>query len=238
MKYLSILTSFKNESMVLKEWLDHHLTQGFEHFYLIDNGSTDDFMSVLTPYIDQDIVTLFYIPELYSRTQNFNKIYDKIKHDTAWISICDVDDYWYTDVGTVAEYVFIAERENYSEISTISKVFGTNTNNVQPKSVRQICSQIYSSPKLKSIVKTTAVDIVKAGSESNSLLKSGSVTKFELKDININTYKETSLERFLDTRLYRTHPDYENKIRSWVNYYSLQFFREDFKLAEISQRTD
>ena len=237
MNYLSILTSFKNESIILKEWLDHHISQGFEHFYLIDNGSTDNFMPILAPYIEQGIITLFNIPEPYTRTQNFNKVFNEIKHNTEWISICDVDDFWYTDIGTVIEYVRITDNENCSEISTIPRVFGTNRYNIQPKSVRQICNQIISKPTIKSITKTAAVEIIKVDIESNSLLKSGSVTKLEVNEISINTYKETSLERFLDIRLYRTHPDYKNKIRSWCNYYSLRVFQEDFKLAERSQKT-
>ena len=38
MYYLSILAQFKNETMNLKLWLDHHLWQGVQHFFLIDNS--------------------------------------------------------------------------------------------------------------------------------------------------------------------------------------------------------
>ena len=48
MKYLSILSTFKNEATILKEWIDYYLQQGFDHFYLIDNGSTDNFLETLT----------------------------------------------------------------------------------------------------------------------------------------------------------------------------------------------
>lgn len=41
--FLTCLAIFKNEAMNLKEWLDHHLWQGVEHFYLINNGSEDDY---------------------------------------------------------------------------------------------------------------------------------------------------------------------------------------------------
>jgi hypothetical protein len=38
MHNLSILSMFKNESMIIKDWFEHYLKEGVEHFYLIDNG--------------------------------------------------------------------------------------------------------------------------------------------------------------------------------------------------------
>lgn len=40
----------KNEKPYLKEWLEYHLLQGVEHFYLCDNGSTDGTDAYLEPY--------------------------------------------------------------------------------------------------------------------------------------------------------------------------------------------
>ena len=57
MKYtLSIVSMFKNESMIIEEWIKYYILQGVEHFYLIDNGSTDDYMSKIEAY--QDKITL------------------------------------------------------------------------------------------------------------------------------------------------------------------------------------
>jgi glycosyltransferase involved in cell wall biosynthesis len=60
MYYLSVLSIFKNETMNLKLWLEHYLWQGVGHFYLIDNGSTDNPLSILQEYIDKGIITYFY----------------------------------------------------------------------------------------------------------------------------------------------------------------------------------
>ena len=31
----------------MKEWLEHYINEGVEHFYLIDNGSDDEYMKIL-----------------------------------------------------------------------------------------------------------------------------------------------------------------------------------------------
>ena len=42
---LVVVAIFKNEAVAMREWLQHYMRQGVEHFYMIDNGSTDDWKS-------------------------------------------------------------------------------------------------------------------------------------------------------------------------------------------------
>ena len=59
---LVICSMFKNESMILQEWIEHYVEMGVQHFYLIDNGSTDSYLDILQPYIDRRLVTLTVDP--------------------------------------------------------------------------------------------------------------------------------------------------------------------------------
>ena len=59
MRTLSVGALFKNEEMVLKEWVEHYLYHGAEHFYLIDDNSDDRSVSVLEPYISKNVATIF-----------------------------------------------------------------------------------------------------------------------------------------------------------------------------------
>ncbi len=53
---LSICAIFRDEAPYLKEWLELHKLIGVERFYLFNNGSTDDYLTVLQAYIDQNEV--------------------------------------------------------------------------------------------------------------------------------------------------------------------------------------
>lgn len=60
MTYFAIGAIFKNESHILKEWIEHYIYHGIDHIYLINDDSTDDFYTILKPYIEKGIVTLFH----------------------------------------------------------------------------------------------------------------------------------------------------------------------------------
>ena len=44
---LSVGAMFKNESLIIKEWLDHYIYNGVEHFYLVDDNSDDNYLSII-----------------------------------------------------------------------------------------------------------------------------------------------------------------------------------------------
>jgi|GEM_PF-6480732 len=49
--FLSVICIFKNESASIVEWIEHNLAEGVEHFHMIDNGSIDDTIEKLQPYL-------------------------------------------------------------------------------------------------------------------------------------------------------------------------------------------
>tara|TARA_Y100000741_G_scaffold363619_1_gene352307 strand:- start:516 stop:1436 length:921 start_codon:yes stop_codon:yes gene_type:complete len=69
---------FKNESLILEEWVKYYIDQGVEHFYLIDNGSNDDYETKINKYMDK--ITL--IKDNFRVKPNTNyklKLYDNNK---------------------------------------------------------------------------------------------------------------------------------------------------------------
>jgi hypothetical protein len=56
---LTICAMFKDEAPWLPEWIDyHHHVLGFQHFYLYNNDSSDNYKDVLQPYLEKGIVDL------------------------------------------------------------------------------------------------------------------------------------------------------------------------------------
>ena len=97
MFHTSCLSIFKNETMNLKLWIEHYLWQGIEHFYLIDNGSDDNPLSILQEYIDNGIVTYYFLPEKHKQVEHYRYVFDteRLKEKTYWLIVCDLDEFFY-----------------------------------------------------------------------------------------------------------------------------------------------
>jgi len=127
---------FKNEAWNLKEWLDHYIDQGVEHFYLINNASTDDFHHILRPYIDQGLVTLFHETRAHTQVASYNQyILPHAKQETEWLILCDLDEFIYArrNYSTILEYLLTLSTD-VSVVSIPWKMFGSSGHKDHPKS--------------------------------------------------------------------------------------------------------
>ena len=157
--YLSVLAQFKNETLNLKLWLDHHIWQGVQHFYLIDNGSTDNPLSILQDYIKKGYVSYFYRPKNFSQIENYRKIFAKhIWFRSHWLAVIDLDEFLYgIDHKLVNK---IKTLEYYNVIYCNWFLYGTSGCIKHPDDIR--ISNIHRHPNIdpvntKYIVKTSAI---------------------------------------------------------------------------------
>ena len=135
---ISVLAMFKNETMIIKDWVEHYLREGIEHFYLIDNGSTDDYYEKIKIY--DKYITLKKDPtRLPKGTQTFlfNTIYlETIKKETEWIIFCDIDEYIYARNGNNQIMDALNKLpQNVEKIWLPWKCFGSNGNKNQPNNI-------------------------------------------------------------------------------------------------------
>ena len=97
MNKLSLLAMFKNEASIIEEWIEHYIREGVDHFYLIDNGSYDNYESKINKYKSK--ITLVKDPTRFEKkTQKilYNQHYlEKVKKETEWLIVCDIDEYFY-----------------------------------------------------------------------------------------------------------------------------------------------
>lgn len=132
--YLSVLAIFKNESMNLREWLDHYIWQGVDHFYLINNGSTDDYQSILKEY---DNISIINLESPNSQVEHYNTAFEffNIKNYTEWLIVCDLDEFYYAiEFKNLKDY--LKSQSNTCIISSMH-MFGSRDEYEHPKSIRK-----------------------------------------------------------------------------------------------------
>jgi glycosyl transferase family 25 len=135
---LSVGALFKNEEHSLKEWIDHYLHHGADHFYLINDSSTDNSVSVIQNYIDKGIITLF-------ETNNWNYYLGRQKDmyntfilpklsESDWLLMVDIDEYVWSPQSIDLKKV-LDTMKHCSQIQISQTLFGSNGHKSQPKSI-------------------------------------------------------------------------------------------------------
>lgn len=159
---LVIVSMFKNESMILKEWIQHHLSCGVDHFYLIDNGSTDESCEILRPYVESGHVTLIsdsrrfdrqvlniktwvdntqlyeLVPVENAHTQMYlinEHFLEEVRSNAKWVMVIDADEYVFSNILSLDTLVDTASGE-VTDIWVPWRIFGSSHLTLQPPSIR------------------------------------------------------------------------------------------------------
>ena len=132
---LSIGALFKNEAHSIQEWLEHYLSRGVEHFYLINDKSTDNFMEKIEKYIDK--ISLFNadFTNYVGRQKDMYNTYilPKLK-ETKWLLMVDLDEYMWSPICKSLPDVLIT-CNHLSQIQVCHTLFGSNGHIKQPDNI-------------------------------------------------------------------------------------------------------
>lgn len=90
---VAVMAILKDEAPYMEEWLCHHMAIGVDHFFLYDNGSTDELHQLLKPYADHGIVTTVYFPMRGLQRDANNHVVRFFGHTTEWIAYVDIDEF-------------------------------------------------------------------------------------------------------------------------------------------------
>ena len=123
--YFSLCAIFKNEGRYFREWIEFHRMLGVDHIYLYNNFSTDDYLTVLKPYIDEEYVTLTDWPYELSQIPAYQHCYKHFKDETFWLMFLDLDEFICPIYETNIKK-WIKSYEKYPSVLLYWLMFGTN----------------------------------------------------------------------------------------------------------------
>ena len=211
MHYFSIGCVFKNEANGLYEFIEHNLYHGVDHIYLINDFSTDNYLEILQPYIDKNLVTLFNNDIITKEKDRQLMIYEKyfrnILNSTYWLGIIDIDEYLYSPQEINIKDV-IKNYDNYNKIIVEWLTYGSNNCYYQPFSIvsgfnkhHNIFVKSEHHYSYKCIMK--ANDIINFGVHSSQLKNNKSINLSYTTNENklfINHYQQQSLDYYINIK--------------------------------------
>lgn len=135
---LSVGALFKNEAHCLREWLEHYIARGVEHFYLINDESTDNFMEILDSYISRGLVSLFnpkWDRYLGRQRDMYNSFILPRLSETRWLLMVDLDEFVWSPQGTHFPTLLDTYFGGLAQIQVNHTYFGSNGHIEQPPSL-------------------------------------------------------------------------------------------------------
>ena len=91
--YLAVCAIAKDEGPYFKEWIEWHLSQGVDHFYIYDNESSDGTREILQPYIDSGVVEYKYWPGHRRQLAAYDDCLEHYRLASRWIAFIDLDEF-------------------------------------------------------------------------------------------------------------------------------------------------
>lgn len=213
---LVIVAIFKNEAVAIEEWIRHYMKQGVDHFYMIDNGSTDDWESCISGFP----VTVYTNTEKYKQVEHYNYFLGKVKKNSEWVMVVDLDEFMYArkEFNTIPEYLYTVDKD-IGQINVKWKIFGSNGYIKQPYSIIESFTKRLNYDKkidtsfnnIKSICRT--VNLIQFGIHShkqngkNTPNNIDSEYQLDMCPLHLNHYAIQSLDWFTKVKMTRGDAD-------------------------------
>ena len=134
---LSVAAIFKNESHIIREWVQHYILHGVEHFYLINDGSTDDYLLEIQSFIDDKTIEIISVEwdRYFGRQRDmYNALILPRLAESEWWLIVDLDEFVYSPNVMDLKY-YLHQVEKTGQVQFENMFFGSNGYIDQPKSI-------------------------------------------------------------------------------------------------------
>lgn len=123
---LVICSIFRNEAPWLKEWIDYHLHNGVEKFYLYNHMSTDNYLEVLEPYILErkvELIDWFHTEWPKAQLDAMKDAISKVRRKAKWAAMIDVDEFIVCNKRKIT--CFLEPYHRYAGVAMNWQLFGT-----------------------------------------------------------------------------------------------------------------
>lgn len=226
---LAVCAIFQNEAPYLREWIEFHKLVGATHFYLYNNLSTDNYLEILSPYVESGEVELIDWPfESENVTEwagiqcsAYNHALNLARDVVKWLAILDTDEFLFL-VKLYSLLDFLADYESMfiGGVCVNWQMYGTsNVEKIEPGQI-MIEKLIYKAPTdyeenlhVKSIVRPERVDNaqvhrceLKPGYvlvKENSIPWDFTKKKVKVSKVRINHYWTRDEDFFYNTKIPR-----------------------------------
>jgi glycosyltransferase involved in cell wall biosynthesis len=244
MYFLSVGAIFRNESHCIQEWIEHYLRQGVEHFYLINDNSTDNSVELLNKYTN---ITLFHSNEehvLGHQLNAYNKYILPHLKETKWMLICDLDEFVYSQIHkTIPDFLKCVP--NLSQVQVTPTIFGSNNLEKQPKSlIHGFTKRTKMVPSdcgtykyfVNSDFEFESLNVHHATPKNHEHFKGEYFQLFNIPHLKLNHYICQSKEFWINVKCTRGDADgyLKRDMELFDNYNSTGNEEDDFELSTIS----
>jgi hypothetical protein len=171
----AVYCQMKDEDLLINTWIEHYISLGFEHLYIVDDNSTNKISDLLidNPYMNnitlftldfttEDFIngnikhSFFYnenikVINVNKQTYILNLICKIISKDIEWLFICDADEFLYLkDYDTIQKYMdyTLTKQPNISAINFQWLFYGTSYYSYFPEKGHLFDNFIYSDDML------------------------------------------------------------------------------------------
>jgi glycosyltransferase involved in cell wall biosynthesis len=156
MKYLAACLHVRDEQDILLEWMAFHLSVGFEHLIIIDNGSRDRTPEIIRNFIDQNSVTYLFQPS-GNPTEFVTTTIKTFGQNFRWMAFIDADEFLYPSEGGDIRHV-LSGFEDVSGVGVYWHTYGSSGHIEKPAGLtienmtRRANSDFIKNKHVKSIV--------------------------------------------------------------------------------------
>lgn len=122
--YLAVCAIAKDEGPYFQEWIEWHLSQGVERFYIYDNESSDGTREILVPYIQKGVVVYKYWPGYRRQLAAYDDCLENYRFDSRWIAFIDLDEF-IVPVKDASIPEFLKRFENFAGVEINWLIYGS-----------------------------------------------------------------------------------------------------------------